>query len=166
VSNVQLVRDAYECFGRGHTHPPPDDGPQYAVERSGGDPYQPSGKPWHGPDAVLQNMFVKIGADFDGTFVVHPRTSTMQATRSSSKGASRGPSRPQARLWTTQVCHVFKVRDGAEPESCKLTRSRQGAPETRAGGAQKRLQAGEVGQCQRTCRRMFGTVRPVTCRFS
>ena len=40
-------------------------------------------------------------------------------------------------------------RRSAESESCKLTRSRQGARETRAGGAQKRLQAGERGCVQK-----------------
>ena len=26
-----------------------------------------------GTDAIVQNLFVKIGEDFDGTFVVHPK---------------------------------------------------------------------------------------------
>jgi hypothetical protein len=38
-----------------------------------GNPYEPSDKAWHGPDAIVQNLFVKIGEDFGGTLVVHPK---------------------------------------------------------------------------------------------
>jgi uncharacterized protein len=74
MGNVQLVRDAYDCFGRGDI-PALLGMMDLNIEWSEaeGNPYQPSGKAWKGPDAVVQNLFVKIGADFDGTFVVHPK---------------------------------------------------------------------------------------------
>ena len=81
-NNVQLIRDAYDCFGRGDI--PTLLGmmdPNMQWSEAEGNPYQPSGEPWHGPDAVLQNLFVKIGADFDGTFVVHTHNQNPQALR-------------------------------------------------------------------------------------
>jgi ketosteroid isomerase-like protein len=91
VSNVQVIRDAYDCFSRG-------DIPtllglmdsDIEWSEAEGNPYQPSGKAWRGPDAIVQNLFMKIGADFDGTFVIHPKDKSLDA----------------------QFCHVFKVRDG------------------------------------------------------
>ncbi len=38
-----------------------------------GNPYMPSGEPWIGPDAVLHQLFMRIGTDWDG-FKVHPNT--------------------------------------------------------------------------------------------
>src|SRR6516225_11285287 len=77
MSNVQLVRDAYDCFGRsdlptllGMMEP----NIQWSeAEKQRGTHYEPSGKAWHGRDAIVQNLFMKIGEDFDGTFVVHPK---------------------------------------------------------------------------------------------
>lgn len=43
--------------------------------------------------AIVQNLFVKIGADFDGNF----RTASSKAT---------------GKTLDAQVCHVFKFRDG------------------------------------------------------
>lgn len=33
-------------------------------------PYMPSGQAWVGPDAILNNLFVRIGAEWDG-FTIH-----------------------------------------------------------------------------------------------
>jgi ketosteroid isomerase-like protein len=74
MSNEQSVRDAYDCFGRGDI-PTLLDMIDPNIQWSGaeGNPYQPSGTAWHGPDAIVVNLFIKIGQDFDGTFVVHPK---------------------------------------------------------------------------------------------
>jgi hypothetical protein len=36
-----------------------------------GNPYEPGGKAWRGPDAVVQNLFMRLAAEWDG-FTVHP----------------------------------------------------------------------------------------------
>jgi hypothetical protein len=74
LSNVQLVREAYEAFGRGDISTVlgmMDPGIEW--REAEGNPYQPSGEAWKGPDAIVQNLFVKIAADFDGTFVIQPK---------------------------------------------------------------------------------------------
>jgi ketosteroid isomerase-like protein len=74
MGNVQLVRDAYDCFSRGDI--PTLAGmmdPDIEWSEAEGNPYQPNGKAWKGPDAIVQNLFMKIGADFDGSFVISPK---------------------------------------------------------------------------------------------
>ena len=68
MSNVQLVRDAYDCFGRGDI--PTLLGmmdPNIEWSEAEGNPYQPSGKAWNGPDAISidpnGNLWVVDAAD-------------------------------------------------------------------------------------------------------
>jgi len=73
VNNVQLARDAYEAFGRGDI--PAVLGmmdPDIEWSEAEGNPYKPDGKPWLGPDAVLNSLFIKLGTEWDG-FTVTPR---------------------------------------------------------------------------------------------
>ena len=74
MDNVSLLKNLYDAFGRGDistvlalmSH----EINWYEAESN---PYMPSGEAWVGPDAVLNNLFMKLGADWDG-FAVHPRT--------------------------------------------------------------------------------------------
>jgi uncharacterized protein len=76
-----------------------------------GHPLQPSGDPWHGPDAVLQNLFVKLGADWDG-FTVHPKEFHDAGSTIVVEGRYTGVYRPTGKSLDCQVCHVWKLRDG------------------------------------------------------
>jgi hypothetical protein len=112
-NNVQLIREAYDCFGRGDI--PTLLGmmdPNMQWSEAEGNPYQPSGEPWHGPDAVLQNLFVKIGADFDGTFVVHPKDFYDAGDTVVVEGRYTGTFKATGKSLDAQMCHVFKIRDG------------------------------------------------------
>jgi len=73
MSNVQLAQDLYEAFNRGDiaTVLGMFD-PAIEWREAEGNPYQPSGSPWVGGEAITQNLFIKIPADFDG-FTVHPK---------------------------------------------------------------------------------------------
>ena len=74
MDNVSLLKTPYDAFGRGDiptvlgTMSP--DIHWYEAE---GDPYMPSGEAWVGPDAVLNNLIMKLGAEWDG-FSVHPKS--------------------------------------------------------------------------------------------
>jgi len=113
MSNVQVIRDAYDCFGRGDI--PTLLGlmdPDIEWSEAEGNPYQPSGKAWRGPDAIVQNLFVKIGADFDGTFVVHPKDFYDADDTVVVEGRYTGTFKATGKSLDAQMCHVFKVRDG------------------------------------------------------
>jgi ketosteroid isomerase-like protein len=81
-------------------------------------PYMPSGEAWIGPDAVLNNLFMRLGAEWDG-FAVHPKAfhnaghSVIVEARYSGRYKATGKS------MDTQVCHVWDLKDG------KVTRFQQ-----------------------------------------
>jgi uncharacterized protein len=77
-----------------------------------GNPYQLSGKAWKGPDAIVQNLFMKIGADFDGTFAIHPQDFHDAGDTVVVEGRYTGTFKATGKSLDAQVCHVFKFRDG------------------------------------------------------
>ena len=112
MSNVQLVRDLYGAFGRG------DIGAVLAAldaqiewRESEGNPYQPSGEPWIGGDAILQNLFMKLGADWDG-FTVTPRTFYDAGDSVVVEARYSGTFKATGKSLNAQVCHIWKARDG------------------------------------------------------
>jgi hypothetical protein len=66
VRNVQLAKDIYAAFGRGDIptvlaafHP------ELEWRQAEGNPYQLDGSAWIGPQAVLEKLFIRIGAEWD-----------------------------------------------------------------------------------------------------
>ncbi|MBM4188779.1 MAG: nuclear transport factor 2 family protein [Gemmatimonadetes bacterium] len=119
MDNVNLLKNLYAAFGRGdiptvlgamsqdiHWH------------EAESNPYMPSGEALVGADAVLNNLFMKLGADWDG-FAVHPKSfhdagdSVIVEARYSGRYKATGKS------MDTQVCHVWDVKGG------KVTRFQQ-----------------------------------------
>jgi uncharacterized protein len=112
MSNVGLVQDVYEAFGRGDV-PTVLGAFDTNIEwrEAEGNPYEPSGKAWVGPDAILQNLFVKLGADWDG-FTVHPKNFHDAGDTVVVEGRYTGTHKATGKALDAQVCHVFKIRDG------------------------------------------------------
>ena len=112
MSNVRVVQDVYTAFGRG-------DVPSVlalfdpAIEwrEAEGNPYQPSGEPWIGPGAVLENLFMRLGAEWDG-FTVHPEQFHDAGGTVVVEARYTGTFKPTGRSLRAQVCHVWKVRSG------------------------------------------------------
>jgi hypothetical protein len=112
MSNVELVRGLYEAFGRG------DVGtvlgamdPSIEWREAEGNPYEPNGNAWIGPDAITQNLLVKLGTDWDG-FTVHPKEFHDAGDTVIVEGRYTGTHKATGRSLDAQVCHVWKVRDG------------------------------------------------------
>ena len=119
MDNVTLMKHLYDSFGRGdipavlgamnsdiHWH------------QAEGNPYRPSGEPWVGPDAVLNNLFMRLGAEWDG-FTVHPGSFHDAGTSVIVEARYRGTYKPTGKSMDAQVCHVWDVKDG------KVTRFQQ-----------------------------------------
>jgi uncharacterized protein len=113
MSNVQLIRDAYEAFGRGDIATVlgmMDPGIEW--REAEGNPYQPSGEAWKGPDAIVQNLFVRIGADFEGSFLIQPKEFHDVGDTVIVEGRYIGTNKGTGKNLDAQMCHVFKIRDG------------------------------------------------------
>lgn len=112
MSNVQLVKDIYAAFGRGDIptvlasfHP------QIEWRQAEGNPYHMDGSAWIGPQAVLENLFMRIGAEWDGF------TITIQKIHDAGEyviieGRYTGTFKPSGKKLDSQLCHVWRVQDG------------------------------------------------------
>ena len=119
MDNVALLKNLYNAFGRGDI--PAVLGamsPDIKWHQAESNPYRPSGEAWVGPDAVLNNLFMKLGAEWEG-FTVH--TGTFHGAGDSVIVEARysGTYKPTGKKADVQVCHVWDVKDG------KVTRFQQ-----------------------------------------
>lgn len=112
MSHVSLVQDLYAAFGRGDV---PAVLGAFAANiewrEAEGSPYQPSGKAWVGPDSVLQNLFMRMGGDWESY--------TAQIQRFHDAGESvvvegryAGKHKQSGKILDCQFCHVWRIRDG------------------------------------------------------
>ncbi len=112
MGNVQMVRDLYEAFGQGDV--PTVLGAMDANvqwREAEGNPYELSGKAWIGPDAILQNLFMKLGSEWDA-FTVHPKDFHDAGDTVVVEGRYTGTYKATGKSLDAQVCHVFKIKNG------------------------------------------------------
>ena len=111
MGNVEFVRGLYAAFGQGDV--PAVLGamdPRIEWREAEGNPYQPSGNAWTGPDAIMQNLILKLGTEWDG-FTVHPKEVHDAGDTVVVEGRYTGTHKATAKSLDAQFCHVFKIRD-------------------------------------------------------
>lgn len=119
MTNVDVIRGLYDAFARGDM-PTVLAGMDPAIEwrEAESNPYMPSGEPWIGPDAVLTNLFMRLGSEWDG-FTVHPKTFHDAGGTVVVEARYSGTYKATGKSVDAQVCHVWDLADG------KLTRFQQ-----------------------------------------
>lgn len=112
MSNARTIQDLYAAFGRGDI-PAVLGGldEDVAWREAEGNPYQPSGEAWIGPQAVLENLFVRLGSEWQD-FTVHPRDLHEAGDTVVVEGRYTGTFLATGASLDAQVCHVWKLRDG------------------------------------------------------
>lgn len=111
MDNVKFVKTLYEAFGRGDI--PAVLGamsPDIRWHQAEGNPYMPTGAAWVGPEAVLNNLFMKLGGEWDG-FTVTPRTFHGAGDSVIVEGRYTGTYKPTGKSIDAQFCHAWDVRD-------------------------------------------------------
>src|SRR6202043_2878382 len=67
MGNVEIIQGGYEAFGRGDV---PSVlalfDPNIEWRQAEGNPYKPDGTAWVGEDAIVQNLFMRFGTEWDG----------------------------------------------------------------------------------------------------
>lgn len=119
MSGAELIAGLCESFDRG-------DGPavlaamdpQIQWREAESHPYMPSGEAWVGPDAVVENLFVKLGEDWDG-YTVHPASFHDAGAAVVVEGRYTGTHRGTGATLDAQFCHVWSISNG------KITRFQQ-----------------------------------------
>jgi len=112
MSHVSAIQDLYRAFGRGDV---PAVLGAFTTDidwrQAEGNPYQPSGEPWIGPNAVLENLFTRLGSEWD-RFTVHPKRYHDAGATVVVEGRYTGAFRPTQQSLDCQFCHVWSFRDG------------------------------------------------------
>ena len=119
MDNVSLLKNLYDAFGKGDI--PAVLGtmsPDIHWHEAEGNPYMPSGEAFVGPDAILNNLFVKLGEEWDG-FSVHPKSFHGAGDSVVVEARYSGTYKATGKSMDAQVCHIWDVKDG------KLTRFQQ-----------------------------------------
>jgi ketosteroid isomerase-like protein len=112
VSNVQLARDMYDAFGRGDVAAVLGAFDSKIEWREAeGNPYEPEGNPWFGPEAVTQNLLAKLATEWDG-FTVTPKEFHDAGDTVVVEGRYTGTFKATGKSIDAQFCHVWKLRDG------------------------------------------------------
>lgn len=112
MSNVRTMQDLYAAFGRGDI-PSMLEGmdPNIEWREAENNPYQPSGAPWVGPDAILDNLFVKLGNEWDG-FTVTPKEFHDAGDTVVVEARYTGTCKATGKHLDAQAAHFWRLRDG------------------------------------------------------
>ncbi len=112
MSGADFIAGVYDAFGRGDI--PAVLGamdPAIHWHEAEGNPYMPSGEAWVGRDAIMNNLFAKLGDDWDG-FTVHPgafhEAGDVVVVELRYTATHNGTGKPL----DAQVCHVWTLKDG------------------------------------------------------
>jgi ketosteroid isomerase-like protein len=112
MSAVDILAGLYDAFGRGDV--PGVLGsmdPSIRWHEAEGNPYMPSGEAWVGPDAIVNNLFVKLVEEWDG-FTVQPQTFHDAGDVVVVEARYTGTYKATGKPMDAQVCHVWTVKDG------------------------------------------------------
>ena len=110
--NIRLVRGLYEAFASGDI--PGALGrmsPDIVWNEANNFPYA-DGNPYIGPDAVLQGVFARIGAEWDG-FAVEIDEMLDAGDAVVALGRYRGRCKATGREQDTQIAHVWRIAGGS-----------------------------------------------------
>ena len=111
ASYVNAARELYEAFGQGDVAAVVA-GMDRNIEwrEAESNPYQPSGVAWVGPDAIVNNLFMKLATEWDG-FAVHPQQYHDAGETVVVEGRYTGKNKATGADLDAQFCHVFRFQD-------------------------------------------------------
>jgi uncharacterized protein len=107
MSKVDTVKGLYGAFGQGDVPTVlAAMTPDIEWREAEGNPYQPSGAPWIGGDAIVENLFMKLGTEWDG-FSIHPERFHDAGQTVVAEGRYTGTCIATGIAIDSQYCHVF-----------------------------------------------------------
>ena len=112
MSNADTMRALYEAFGKGDIEAVLGAmDPQIAWREAEGNPYKMDGQPWVGPNEIVENLFMKLGTEWDG-FTVTPAKYTEAGDRVVVEGRYTGKYLTTGKSVDSQFCHIWDVTNG------------------------------------------------------
>jgi len=112
TNNVDLAKHLYAAFGRGDIEAVLAlFDPRIQWKPAEGHPYQNDGAAWIGPQAVLENLFMRIGSEWDD-FAIAVGTLHDAGDHVVMEGRYTGVFKASGRSIDAQACHVLGFRNG------------------------------------------------------
>ena len=112
MDNVALVKNLYNAFSGGDIATVLGAmSPEIRWHQAEGNPYMRSGEAWVGPDAVLNNLFMRLGAEWEG-FTVHPAVFHGAGASVIVEARYTGTFKATGKSMNTQACHVWDFANG------------------------------------------------------
>jgi ketosteroid isomerase-like protein len=112
MGNVELLRSMYDAFASGDVATVLGAmDPQIEWREAEGNPYQLDGSAWVGPDAITENLFMKLVTEWEG-FTVSPKEFHDAGDTVVVEGRYGGKVQATGAAVDSQFCHVFRFRDG------------------------------------------------------
>jgi uncharacterized protein len=112
VSNVDLIRHVYDRFTQGDAQSllaAFDDDIEFRLSEN--HPYQPSGQPWTGKDAITRHFLMRAGGEWEN-WRIGIRHIVEAADAVVVEGRYTGVYKPTGKRMDAQVCHVWKIKNG------------------------------------------------------
>jgi ketosteroid isomerase-like protein len=112
MGNVEIIQGGYAAFGRGDVP-----GvlaifdPNIEWREAESNPYKPDGKPWIGGDAIVANLFMRLGSEWDG-FTATPTVFHDAGDAVVVECRYTGAHKATGKSIDAQACHVWTLRDG------------------------------------------------------
>ena len=109
MSNVDVVKGLYDAFARGDV--PGVLGamdPNIEWREAENNPYKMDGAPWIGPEAVTQNLFMKLMEDWEG-FSATPKTIHDAGDTVVAEGRYTAKHNKTGKNLDAQFCHVWTI---------------------------------------------------------
>ena len=112
MDNVTMVKNVYEAFGRGDIASVLGAmSPDVRWYEAEGNPYMPSGEAWVGHDALVKNLFTRIGAEWD-RFTIKTKSFHGAGDSVIVEARYSGTYKPTGKSIDAQACHVWDLKDG------------------------------------------------------
>lgn len=112
MSGSHIVRQWYESMQLGDLASLLEAfSPDIVWYQAEGHPYQPGNEPWVGPDAIQDQLLVRVAAEWDD-FKVDVRDIHEAGEEVVVEGRYTGTFKATGKRLDSQFCHVWRVRDG------------------------------------------------------
>lgn len=112
MNGAEMMAGLYAAFGKGDLPAVlAAMDPQIQWAEAEGNPYRTGDQPWVGPDAVVSNLFMKLGGEW-APFEVHPATYHDAGDTVTVEGRYTGVFKATGRSVDAQFCHVWTLKDG------------------------------------------------------
>lgn len=112
MGNLQILQGGYQAFASGDI---PSVlavfDPDIEWREAEGNPYKPDGTAWVGGDAIVQNLFVRLGTEWDG-FTVTPKEYYDAGDSIVVECGYTGVYKETGKRINAQACHIWKFKDG------------------------------------------------------